>query len=204
MTSSGPGGPLVGVLAIQGDFAEHLGVFDGLGARTRAVRLPEQLADLDGLVIPGGESTTFGKLAVRYGFMQPLRELVAGGTPVWGTCAGLIFLSRDCGRDQPLLKVLDVAVRRNAFGSQVDSFERALDIPALGDGPFPGVFIRAPLVTEIGEGVKVLSEIDAGAVAVEQENVLGTCFHPELTPDPRIHRYFLHRIAAQTQIPPKR
>lgn len=191
------------MLAIQGDFAEHLGVLEGLGARTRAVRLPEQLDDLDGLVIPGGESTTFGKLAVRYGFMQPVRGLVESGRPVWGTCAGLIFLSRDCGRDQPILEVMDVSVRRNAFGSQIDSFERALDIPALGPESFPGVFIRAPLVTALGAGVRVLAEIDAGVVAVEQANLLGTCFHPELTPDPRMHRYFLNKIGPQTQFPPK-
>lgn len=191
------------MLAIQGDFAEHLGVLERLGARTRAVRLPDQLDDLDGLVIPGGESTTFGKLAVRYGFMEPVRDLVASGRPVWGTCAGLIFLSRDCGRDQPILEVMDVAVRRNAFGSQIDSFERALDIPALGPDAFPGVFIRAPLVTAVGRGVKVLSEIDAGVVAVEQANLLGTCFHPELTRDPRMHRYFLNKMTSQTQFPPK-
>ena len=197
----GPDRPLVGVLAIQGDFAEHLAVLERLGARTQAVRLPDQLDALDGLVIPGGESTTFGKLAVRYGFMQPIRDLVASGRPVWGTCAGLIFLSRDCGRDQPLLEVMDVAVRRNAFGSQVDSFECPLAVPALGPDPFPGVFIRAPLVTDCGKDVQVLAAIDAGVVAVEQGNLLGTCFHPELTSDPRIHRYFLNKIASQTQFP---
>lgn len=189
------------MLAIQGDFAEHLAALERLGARTQAVRLPDQLDALDGLVIPGGESTTFGKLAVRYGFMQPIRDLVASGRPVWGTCAGLIFLSRDCGRDQPLLEVMDVAVRRNAFGSQLDSFERPLAVPALGPDPFPGVFIRAPLVTECGKDVQVLAAIDAGVVAVEQGNLLGTCFHPELTSDPRIHRYFLNKIASQTQFP---
>ncbi len=192
------------MLAIQGDFAEHLGVLERLGARTRAVRLPEQLDELDGLVIPGGESTTFGKLAVRYGFIQPVRDLVESGRPVWGTCAGLIFLSRDCGRDQPILEVMDVSVRRNAFGSQVDSFESALDIPALGPESFPGVFIRAPLVTEVGAGVKVLSKIGAGVVAVEQANLLGTCFHPELTSDPRMHSYFLNKICSQTQFPTKK
>ena len=191
------------MLAIQGDFAEHLGVHGCLGARTRAVRLPEQLDELDGLVIPGGESTTFGKLAVRYGFMQPVRDLVESGRPVWGTCAGLIFLSRDCGRDQPILEVMDVAVRRNAFGSQIDSFERALEIPVLGPEAFPGVFIRAPLVTAAGRDVRVLAEIDAGVVAVEQDNLLGTCFHPELTADRRMHRYFLNKICSQTQFPPE-
>lgn len=191
------------MLAIQGDFAEHLGVLGRLGARTRAVRLPEQLDELDGLVIPGGESTTFGKLAVRYGFMQPVRDLVESGRPVWGTCAGLIFLSRDCGRDQPILEVMDVAVRRNAFGSQIDSFERALEIPVLGPEAFPGVFIRAPLVTAVGRDVRVLAEIDSGVVAVEQDNLLGTCFHPELTADRRMHRYFLNKICSQTQFPPE-
>ena len=192
------------MLAIQGDFAEHLSVLRRAGARAREVRLPEQIPELDGLVIPGGESTTFGKLAMRYGFMQPLREMVAAGKVVWGTCAGLIFLSRDCGRDQPLLGVMDVAVRRNAFGSQVDSFECEIDMPALGQEPFPGVFIRAPLVTGVGARVKVLAEIGAGAVAVEQANLLGTCFHPELTEDFRIHQYFLNKIAQQTQFPRKK
>lgn len=174
-----------------------------LGARTRAVRLPGQLDEINGLVIPGGESTTFGKLAVRYGFMGPVRDLIDSGRPVWGTCAGLIFLSRDCGREQPILEAMDIAVRRNAFGSQIDSFERALDIPVLGPEAFPGVFIRAPLVTAVGRDVKVLAEIDAGVVAVEQANLLGTCFHPELTPDSRMHRYFLNKMASQTQFPPK-
>ena len=194
MTPQARTGPRVGVLAIQGDFAEHLAVLTELGAKAIAVRLPRQLDDLDGLIIPGGESTTIGKLAVRYSLMEPLRQFAVSGRPVWGTCAGLILMSRDCGREQPLLSLLDVVVTRNAFGSQMQSFEQDLTIPVLGPTPFPGIFIRAPLITGAGEQVEELCRIEAGAVAVEQANLLGTCFHPELTGDIRMHRHFLNKI----------
>ncbi len=197
MAEPGRPRPLVGVLAIQGDFAEHLDALQRLDICARAVRLPEQLAGLDGLIVPGGESTTLGKLARRYGFMDAIGDFAAAGRSIWGTCAGLIFLSSDCGRCQPILSLMEITVERNAFGSQIDSFEQDLTIPAIGDEPFPGVFIRAPLITGHSALVAVLAEIPAGVVAVEQENLLGTCFHPELTPDLRIHGHFLNKIAIE-------
>jgi len=181
----------VGVLALQGDFLEHKGMLRGLGAQPVEVRLPGQLDGLDALIIPGGESTTIGKLAVTYGLLEPLREF-ARHKPVWGTCAGMIMLARDIGRAQPLLGLMNITVNRNAFGRQVDSFETDLDVPALGPQPFRALFIRAPLVTAVGEGVEVLARLDGhGVVAVRQGHWLATAFHPELTDDSRFHRYFL-------------
>lgn len=186
----------IGVLALQGDFAEHIAMLRRLGVEAMEVRLPEHMAGLDGLIIPGGESTTIGKLAVAYGLIEPIRELARADRPIWGTCAGLIFLSRqalDGVPGQPLLGLLDVAVVRNGFGRQVDSFEADLDIPALGAPPFRGVFIRAPYVQEWGPSVAVLARLEDGpVVAVRQGRLLGTSFHPELTEDTRFHRYFLH------------
>ncbi len=184
----------VGVLALQGAFAEHVAILHELGVEARAVRLPEQLDGLDGLILPGGESTTVGKLAAAYGLIEPLRERARVGFPIWGTCAGMILMARDIGRrDQPLLQVMDIVVRRNAFGRQVESFTEELDVPALEPGgPFPGVFIRAPLVECVGPGVEVLARLAEGpTVAVRQGNLLATAFHPELTKDRRFHRYFL-------------
>ncbi len=186
----------VGVLALQGDFLEHKGMLRGLGAQPVEVRLPGQLDGLDALIIPGGESTTIGKLAVSYGLLEPLREF-ARQKPVWGTCAGMIMLARDIGRDQPLLGLMNITVNRNAFGRQVDSFETDLDVPALGPEPFRALFIRAPLVTAVGEGVEVLARLDGSSiVAVRQGHWLATAFHPELTGDSRFHRYFLRDVAA--------
>ncbi|MCZ7554714.1 MAG: pyridoxal 5'-phosphate synthase glutaminase subunit PdxT [Anaerolineales bacterium] len=185
----------VGVLALQGDFLEHKEMLRSLGAQPVEVRLPGQLDGLDALIIPGGESTTIGKLAVSYGLLEPLREF-ARHKPVWGTCAGMIMLARDIGRDQPLLGLMNITVNRNAFGRQVDSFETDLDVPALGLQPFPALFIRAPLVTAVGEGVEVLAKLDEqGIVAVRQGHWLATAFHPELTGDSRFHRYFLRKVA---------
>ncbi|MBP8974088.1 MAG: pyridoxal 5'-phosphate synthase glutaminase subunit PdxT [Anaerolineae bacterium] len=185
----------VGVLALQGDFFEHGRMLRGLGAQPVEVRLPGQLDGLDALIIPGGESTTIGKLAVSYGLLEPLREF-ARRKPVWGTCAGMIMLARDIGRDQPLLGLMNITVNRNAFGRQVDSFETGLDVPALGPEPFRALFIRAPLVTAIGEGVEVLARLDGhGVVAVRQGHWLATAFHPELSGDSRFHRYFLRDVA---------
>ncbi len=185
----------VGVLALQGAFAEHVATLRKLGAQTIEVRLPEHLEGLGGLVIPGGESTTIGKLAVTYGLIEPIRRLAERGVPIWGTCAGMILLARDIGGlDQPLLGLMDIAVRRNAFGRQVDSFIADLDMPALGPGmaPFPGVFIRAPLIERAGPEVEVLARLpDGRAVAARQGSLLATAFHPELTQDTRLHRYFL-------------
>jgi 5'-phosphate synthase pdxT subunit len=191
--------PVVGVLALQGDFREHGKMLAELGAEPREVRLPEDLEGLDGLIIPGGESTTIGKLMVAYDLQQPLCELIAAGTPVWGTCAGLILLARETDNaltGQPLLATMHVRVKRNAFGSQGDSFEADLNVPALGDPPFHAVFIRGPSVERAEEGVEVLATLEDGTiVAIRQDNLLGTAFHPEMTGDPRFHAYFLRLIA---------
>lgn len=186
----------VGVLALQGAFIEHEHMLESLGAKAVEVRLPEQLETLDALIIPGGESTTIGKLAVTFGLVEPLRKF-AQEKPVWGTCAGMIFLAKDIGRDQPILGVMDIQVNRNAFGRQVDSFETDLNIKGMGDEPFHAVFIRAPLVTGVNEkaGVEILSRLeDGGIVAVRQDHLLATAFHPELTGDSRMHQLFLDMV----------
>ncbi len=185
----------IGVLALPVDFAEHVVMLRRLGVEGVEVRLPAQLADIDGLIIPGGESTTIGKLATRWGLMDPLRDF-GKAKPIWGTCAGAIFLSKDAHRDQPLLGLMDITVERNAFGRQVDSFEVGLDVPALSAGEgaplFHAVFIRAPLIEKVGAGVDVLARLDDGRiVAARQGHLLATSFHPELTGDARFHRYFL-------------
>ena len=186
--------PTVGVLALQGDFREHLTVMSGLGVSARAVREPTHLDGLDALVIPGGESTTIGKLAVRFGLYEPLRRDIAAGLPTYGTCAGLIFMAAAITEgDQHLLGVLDVVVRRNAFGRQNDSFEADLDVVGL-DEPFHGVFIRAPWVAKVGASVDVLASIDDHPVMVRQGSIIATSFHPELTGDTRIHRMLLDLI----------
>ena len=183
----------IGVLALQGAFIEHLAILRGLGVEALEVRLPGQLVGLDGLIMPGGESTTIGKLAVAYGLVEPLRGRARQGLPIWGTCAGMIMLASDIGAcDQPLLGLMDIVVRRNAFGRQVDSFVEELDVPALGRPPFPGVFIRAPLIERVGPGVEVLARLPEGTiVAARQGHLLATAFHPELTADRRFHNYFL-------------
>lgn len=189
--------PTIGVLALQGAFAEHALRLREVGATPVEVRRAEQLAGLDGLIIPGGESTTIGKLATTYGLIEPLREF-ARSKPTWGTCAGMIFLAKDIGSDrQPILGLMDITVNRNAFGRQIDSFEQALTIQPIGDPPFRAVFIRAPLVTHAAPGVDVLATLDDGRiVAVQQGHLLATAFHPELTADHRLHRYFLTRVTA--------
>jgi len=189
----------IGVLALQGSFAEHQTLLRRIGADVSQVRLPAQLDGLDGLIIPGGESTTIGKLAVTFGLMEPLRRF-AVSHPVWGTCAGAIFLSRDARRHQPLLGAMDITIERNAFGRQVDSFEADLSIPVLADPerPFHAIFIRAPLIESTGKGVEVLTRLSDGKrsqiVAAQQGNLLATSFHPELTNDDRFHRYFLSLV----------
>ncbi len=184
----------IGVLALQGDFAEHAAALRRAGAEAAEVRLPRDLDGLAGLIIPGGESTTIGKLALTFGLLEPLREF-ALRRPVWGTCAGAILLSRDVRRDQPLLGVMDITVARNAFGRQVDSFEVDLSVPALADGasvPFHAVFIRAPVIERVGPAVDVLARLpDGRIVAAQQGRLLATSFHPELTRDDRFHRFFL-------------
>ena len=180
-----------GVLGLQGDFREHLETFQRLGTEAIDVRRPEQLDDIDALVIPGGESTTIGKLALLYGFIPKLKARVADGMSVWGTCAGAIFMARDVpGHPHPLAELMDITVRRNAFGRQLESFEADLNVPVLGE-PFHAVFIRAPLIESVGEGVEVLATLDGRTVAARQGRLLATSFHPELTPDGRFHDYFL-------------
>jgi 5'-phosphate synthase pdxT subunit len=188
----------VGVLALQGDFAEHIATLRQLGVETVEVRLPEQLKDLEGLIIPGGESTTIGKLATSYHLIEPLRRF-SQDHPIWGTCAGAIFISNDTQRQQPLLNVMDITVARNAFGRQVDSFETKLSIPALEDPDrlYRAIFIRAPIIESVGEGVEVIARLpkeregEERIVAARQGHLLATSFHPELTGDDRFHRYFL-------------
>ena len=182
----------VGVLALQGAFREHVAAVASLGATAREVRQLKDIDGIDALIIPGGESTTMGKLLNEWNMLEPLRQRILDGMPVYGSCAGLILLCRDIeNSDQPRLGVLDATVRRNAFGRQVDSFETNLSIPEIGADPLPAVFIRAPVITGVGAGVKVLAEVDGQAVAVRQNNILATSFHPELTPDTRMHSYFL-------------
>lgn len=192
----------VGVLALQGDFAEHVAMLRRLGVDVHEVRLPDELEGLGGLIIPGGESTTIGKLATDFGLMEPLKQFGAK-KPIWGTCAGAIFLSKDIQREQPLLGLMDITVERNAFGRQVDSFEVPLDVPALAalnkeKAPFHAVFIRAPLIESVdAEDVEVLAKLDDGTiVAARQGHLMATSFHPELSEDDRFHRLFLSMVEA--------
>ncbi len=186
----------IGVLALQGDFAEHIAMLKRLKVDTIEVRLPEHLKSLDGLIIPGGESTTIGKLAVAYNLMEPLK-LFGQRHAIWGTCAGAIFISKDIGRDQPLLGLMDIKVQRNAFGRQIDSFETDLDIPELKQATgtkedYHAVFIRAPIIESVSGDAKVLASVaDGRIVAAQQGHLLATSFHPELTGDTRFHEYFL-------------
>ncbi|MCB9144474.1 MAG: pyridoxal 5'-phosphate synthase glutaminase subunit PdxT [Anaerolineales bacterium] len=186
----------IGVLALQGDFSEHITMLKKLGVETVEVRLPKHLAGLNGLIIPGGESTTIGKLAVAYELMEPLREF-GKEHAIWGTCAGAIFLSKDIGRDQPLLGLMDIKVQRNAFGRQVDSFETDLEIDELykatgTEHPYHAVFIRAPIIESVSGSTKILSALaDGRIVAAQQGRLLATSFHPELTGDTRFHEYFI-------------
>ena len=186
----------IGVLALQGSFAEHVAVLRRLGVDAVEVRLPAHLNGLNGLIIPGGESTTIGKLAVHYGLIDPLRDF-ARRKAVWGTCAGAIFLSKDARRSQPLLGLMDITVARNAFGPQIASFETGLIVPALCEvelppRPYPAIFIRAPLIEAVHGDASVLAALDDGRiVAARQGHWLATSFHPELSADTRFHRYFL-------------
>jgi 5'-phosphate synthase pdxT subunit len=180
---------VVGVLALQGDFEAHSKMLEALGATTRVVRTPKDLEGLDGLVIPGGESTTMTLGMQREGLAEPLRRLVQSGTPVLGTCAGMIMLDREH------LGVLDISARRNAFGRQIESFEA--DVSVKGTGAMRAVFIRAPWVEEVGQRVEVLAEVDGHPVAVRQDNVLAVAFHPELTGDARLHKWLVDRIRDQ-------
>ncbi|MFN8632326.1 MAG: pyridoxal 5'-phosphate synthase glutaminase subunit PdxT [Chloroflexota bacterium] len=201
MTGTAEGGfsdLTIGVLALQGAFVEHVHMLERLGAHAREVRLPSDLDGLDGLIIPGGESTTIGKLLVHYELLEPLRGLVDSGFPIYGTCAGTILLAKDIGGlDQPLLATMDLVVERNAFGRQLQSFETDLKIAGLGEEPFRAVFIRAPAITSTGPGVDVLASLENGTiVAARQNSLVVSCFHPELTDDDRFHRAFLEQVRA--------
>ena len=183
----------VGVLALQGAFREHVAAVSRLGVAAREVRQLKDMDGIDAMIIPGGESTTMGKLLNEWHMLEPLRERIMQGMPVYGSCAGLILLCRTIeNSDQPRLGVLDATVRRNAFGRQVDSFETELSMPEVGPDPVPAVFIRAPVLISVGPEVRVLAEVKGQAVAVRQNNILATSFHPELTPDTRLHSYFLN------------
>jgi 5'-phosphate synthase pdxT subunit len=189
----------IGVLALQGDFAEHILMLKRITVDATEVRLPEHLNGLDGLIIPGGESTTIGKLAVAYNLMEPLKQF-GQRHAIWGTCAGAIFLSKDVSRNQPLLGLMDIKVERNAFGRQVDSFEADLDVPELKQATgtkedYHAVFIRAPIIESVGGDAKVLASApDGRIVAAQQGHLLATSFHPELTNDTRFHKYFLSLV----------
>jgi 5'-phosphate synthase pdxT subunit len=180
----------IGVLALQGAFAEHVATLRAIGAEPVEVRLPEQLDDVDGLILPGGESTTMRRLIARWGLRQPIMDLAERGAPIFGTCAGMIVLSREiAGGEEPVLPLLDVTVERNAFGRQLESFETELDVPLLGSTPVHAVFIRAPVIERTGPGVEVMATLpDGRIVAVRERNVIATSFHPELAGETRFHR----------------
>ena len=198
MESYSPKKLRIGVLALQGDFEAHLKMLVELGVEGKAVRLPTHLTNLDGIILPGGESTTIGKLMVLYGLDEPLQQKIREGFPIWGTCAGLILLARETDNaleGQPLLASMHIRVRRNAFGSQRESFETDLSVPAIGEAPFHAFFIRGPSVESVGPEVEVLATLDDGTiVAVREGHLLGTAFHPEIGGDPRFHQYFLRIV----------
>jgi 5'-phosphate synthase pdxT subunit len=186
----------VGILALQGDFREHAEMLERMGVATRLVRQPRHLAEVDRLIIPGGESTTIGTLLVLDQLLEPIRERGLAGMPIWGTCAGAILLAKQIAEGRPVgqsaLALMDITARRNAFGSQLDSFEADLPVSGLGEQPLHSVFIRAPILEMPGPGVEVLATLpDGRIVAARQGHLLATCFHPELTSDERLHRYFL-------------
>jgi len=187
----------IGVLALQGAFIEHISAMQQIGVEARTIRLPNQLDNLDGLIIPGGESISILQLMQSFGLVRPLRELAKAGLPILGTCAGMICLARKVSdHDMETLGVMDIVVKRNAFGRQIDSFETDIPIPILGDKPFPAVFIRAPFVAEFGSRIEVLARLPSGdVVACRQENLIAIAFHPELSDDLRLHSYFLSIVS---------
>lgn len=197
----------IGVLALQGDFIEHIGILEKLGVEAIPARKPEELKDLDGLIVPGGESTTITSLMHSFSLLKPLKELAQAGLPVMGTCAGMVLMAKKVSNfDMAPLALMDIEVRRNAFGRQVASFETELAMPPLGEEPFPAVFIRAPLISSTGPEVEILARLDSGTiVAARQGSKLAIAFHPELSNDLRLHRYFLeivtsHQLAGR-QVP---
>ena len=191
----------VGVLAVQGDFAEHISTLRGLGVEAREIRLPDQLDTIQGLIIPGGESTTLSRLMTLYDLRQPVATRAAKGMALWGTCAGMIMMAKEITEEDPVpLGIMDIGVHRNAYGRQVDSFEQDLRVRCFGESLFHGIFIRAPMINRLGDGVEVLSSLpDGEPVAVQQGNLLATSFHPELTQDPRFHRHFLDMISVAVE-----
>jgi 5'-phosphate synthase pdxT subunit len=193
----------IGVLALQGAFIEHIEILRQLGAEAVPIRLPPELKGLAGLIIPGGESTSILNLMHSYNLFQPLKKLAKKEFPIWGTCAGMICLANKVSdSDMKTLAVMDISVRRNAFGRQIDSFETNLAVPALGKTPYHAVFIRAPIITDVGKTVEVLASLDNGTVvAARQGYLLATSFHPELTEDHRFHRYFLKIVSEKTESP---
>ncbi|WP_308405775.1 pyridoxal 5'-phosphate synthase glutaminase subunit PdxT [Streptomyces tardus] len=196
-TPTPPAAPVIGVLALQGDVREHLAALTGAGAEARSVRRPEELAVVEGLVVPGGESTTIFKLARIFDLLEPLRERVRSGMPAYGSCAGMIMLADkilDPRSGQETVGGIDMIVRRNAFGRQNESFEAAVDMAGVDGGPVEGVFIRAPWVESTGAGVEVLASVEGHPVAVRQGSLLATSFHPELTGDHRVHRLFTEMV----------
>lgn len=198
--SGEPAAPRIGVLALQGDVAEHAAAFGALGIEARPVKTPADLAAVDALVVPGGESTTAIRLVDRIGLAEPIVARVRAGMPIWGTCMGLILAARDVAEsDQRTLGLLDVTVRRNAFGRQADSAEAVLPVPVLGEEPFPAIFIRAPWIERAGPGVEILAERAGHPVMVRAGSVLGTSFHPELGPDRRVHAYFLEMVRCRAE-----
>ena len=188
----------IGVLALQGAFIEHISVMQQLGVQAAPICLPNQLDGLDGLIIPGGESTAILKLMESFSLIEPLRELAKAGLPILGTCAGMICLAKKVSdNNMETLAVVDIVVKRNAFGRQIDSFEAALLIPVLGDKPFPAIFIRAPVIEGVNPKIEVLARLPSGVtVACKQGNLMATAFHPELSDDLRFHRYFLRSVAS--------
>ena len=191
----------MGVLALQGTFREHIDILRQLSVEAPSIRLPHELDTLNGLIIPGGESTTMLRLMKSFGLIQPINEMAQHGLPIWGTCAGLILLAKDVSNyEMETLGLMDAKVRRNAFGRQVDSFEADLEVPLLGEEPFHAVFIRAPIIEEAGPDVEVLSRLPDGTiVAIRQNQLLACAFHPEFTGDSRFHSYFLDMVSQQLQ-----
>ena len=203
MSQAGDRPPRIGVLALQGAVREHVAAIRDVGAEPVEVRLPRDLVDLDALVLPGGESTTMRKLIDAYGLREPIAAMARGGTPMLGTCAGMILLAeRIADGDEPVFPMLDLEVRRNGYGRQLDSFEADLEVPELGGEPMHGVFIRAPMVTDVGRRAEVLArDPDGRPVAIRQGRVLATAFHPELTADRRLHRLLLQMIGEEARRP---
>lgn len=196
----------IGILAIQGDFAEHLALLRKLGVEGHEVRLPEQLEGMDGLIIPGGESTTLSRLMSLYQLREPIEEMARQGKTIWGTCAGMIMMAQEITENDPIpLKLMDIGVRRNAFGRQIDSFEQDLAVCGLDSQLYHAIFIRAPVIIRVGPGVKVMATVGENTpVAVRQGQLLATSFHPELTNDTRFHRYFLDLIPPTPRPTPTR